>query len=62
MSNNKKVLGILIAGAIIGYLGILIIKSLETPQKNQPKDKIDDPFDTTELTNSYIYDHSQITK
>lgn len=60
MSNNKKVLGVLVLGAIIGYIGLMIIKSIDLKPNNSNPVNDDDPFDTTELTNSYIYDHSKI--
>lgn len=62
MSNNKKVLGVILVGALIGYIGIMIIKSMSPTKSVTGPINEEDPFDTTELTNSYIYDHSQITK
>lgn len=60
MSNNKKLFGIIVLGAIIGYVGLMIIKSYDPKSKQLNPVNEDDPFDTTELTNSYIYDHSKI--
>jgi hypothetical protein len=60
MKRSDKVFGIVIAAIVLVTLSLNIISKMD-PSKRQvnPIDE-DDPFDTTELSKSYIYDHSQI--
>lgn len=60
MKRSDKVFGVVIATIIIVTVSLNIISRLDPSKREvQPIDE-DDPFDTTELSKSYIYDHSQI--
>lgn len=60
MNRSDKVFGIVVLGILLLTFSLGVISKIDPTKKRIKPIDDEDPFDTTELSKSYIYDHSQI--
>ena len=60
MNRSDKVFAVVVLGILLVTFSLGVISKLDPVKKQSKPIDDEDPFDTTELSKSYIYDHSQI--
>jgi len=60
MKRSDKVFGIVVLSILVVTFSLGVIAKIDPAKKRIKPINEEDPFDTTELSKSYIYDHSQI--